>query len=186
MAQSIPQPHVRHDMPLTLWRLGPLPRETVARFVAELERRVPRVTLRPMVVAQLAGETATLYLTDPACSAQTILTLHEYGARAVPPDDHGVATPPAELHLVTWPAVRAWATLPTPGATGAAAAAAEVARVERAVREAGGVCTVCGQPIVDPAPGRAGYTLDRACWKAKIAAGRQRQIAADMKILEAA
>jgi hypothetical protein len=161
----LPHPHVAIGAPpQPVWVFGPLDRRAVAGFIAEIERRITNENMRPELHARIAGDTATLYLIDHACLMHVIGLVMDLGAtsqRALPDG----------LTLSGRGLIKFWAEKPGKGAAGAA--------VDLQI----GTCRTCRNEIREPAPGPAGKRQCKACWKAAVSAGRQRQIAADWQLI---
>jgi hypothetical protein len=161
---SIPHTHIAIGAPpLTVWTLT-LDRAGVAALIAEIEARVLTESLRPELHAQIAGDTATLYVLDHACLADVLGLLLDHRAGTVP-------ELPTDLTLSGRGVIRFWAN--KPGKDGA-----------QPLDLALGICRCCQGVIREPAPGAAGKRQCKDCWRQAISAGRQKQIAADVAFLE--
>jgi hypothetical protein len=108
----------------------------------------------------ISGETAMLYLEDPACSMYVVGLVLDHGG-------HLIQIPPASYTLSGRGLIALWAE--KPGKDGA-----------QVVDLALGTCRSCGEVVRVPAPGAAGKRQCKDCWRQAISAGRQKQIAADV------
>lgn len=165
--------HLAH-VPAVIWRTPPLSKADVASVCAELKTRLRSHQLRPKVAAVIATRAATVYLSDYGPSAMLVPWLLGLGAEQVlEVDTSGL------LWISGLAYVERWATAPDRPLL-----ARPVAVYTPPVAPAVPVCRDCKHPITEPAPTSA--SLCRPCWRARVAAGRQKQIALDLKLLEAA
>lgn len=149
-----------------IWRIGPIDRRAVAGLCAEIAYRV-RPVMRPLTHAAIDAAGATVYLIDRYALVAILEIALDHQARQVDaPTMRQAATIAAGIGawLTGLTDVQRWADAPGPDA---ARAPIDLA-----------LCRDCHAPVIAPSP--LSPRLCIPCWRARISAGRRKQIAADL------